>query len=116
MSDLRTIARVRQALPHVLAEAFLPLEQHADATAIAALRFSADMLEQRIAARLGVADGHPLMTLIHEGCQHAFAAQSKFREAHAMAPQMFEDLGLVYAPACPGVEDTNEPPMLRSVA
>lgn len=116
MLNRRQIVETRQSLAQTIADTFLPLEQTADATAIAAHRCVADMLEQRIMARLGVTDGHPAISLVHEGCQHAFKAQAAFREAHALFPQMLDDLGLFYAPECPGMERIDEPAKLRAVA
>lgn len=116
MHNRRQIIQARNNAAKTIADIFLPLETHADSTAIAAHRCVADMLEQRIIAHLDVTAGHPAIALVQEGCQHAFKAQDAFRQAHAMFPQMLNDLDLFYAPECPGVAMTEPGTQLRAVS
>lgn len=98
----RDTVRVRQSLAQTVAAAFLPLEQVADDTAIAAHKCVATLLEQRIAAGLDVTAGEDAIAAIHDGCRHAYAAQASFRRAHRMFPDLMTELGITnYAPECP---------------
>lgn len=101
MPTNRTTVLARRSLAQTVADAFLPLEQIADQTAVVAHRCVATLLEQRAAAGLSVTAGEEAIAAIQEGCRHSYAAQASFRRAHQMFPDLMIQHGITgYAPEC----------------
>ncbi len=116
MSANRQTVLARRALTDTIANAFLPLEESADLTAIHAISCMATLLDARRSAALGVTVGEDILALINESCNLSYQAQTVIRRAHAQLLTLAEQLEITAGPPeCPGLVGAAAPG-LRSVA
>ena len=107
MKHLRQAVIARRGIASNIAQSLLPLEESADVTAAQALRCVADLLDERRAAALAVTEGADILAVMQEGCNLAFQAQAKFREAHQLLADRSKEMGM--DPVCP--PNTGENPL-----
>lgn len=99
MRNLRQTVVARRDIAANIAQSLLPLEESADATAAQALRCVANLLDERRNAALPVTEGAEILAIMQDGCNLAFQAQAKFREAHMMLAERGKEMGM--DPVCP---------------